>query len=966
MTLLYVATTIVSTLIASHTNVLHADALGSFALPTAQEGRAIPAVFGTVMLKGGNTVWWGDLRSHGYKAGSTVGLIVGDVIGAVLTGVIGLGLELLSWFSRPVIGFQYFLGVQFALCQGPVDALVGIQADVKGLTYTPTTILNGNGTENYIELAVNSPKLFGGTVPGGGGGIVGEIRFYRGLQTQQPDDYLTAKQNRVVTDQSGMGYTFSGAGNGTLTSLVAGAAALNETITITAAGIDTNPAHSTYQKSKFNVVGSISGTIINSVANAEGSNSCWADQPFSGHPDRIDFIINTGSTQFAIGDVFTVKTLHSHLSPAYRGLCQAVFKQLYVGTSSYLKPMAFVVQRCPDGLGLGPSIANINGDANPALAIYDALTNIDWGLGVPPARIDPVSFTAAATTLATEGLGVSMQFDTQETADNLIGEILRHADGLLYTDPATGLWTLKLARADYVASSLPILTVDNVDLVRGYSRGSWQETTNSLALTFLSRLNNFNQRVVRAYDPANISVTNEVRPQTIAFLGISSEAAAGLIATRTLKTLTYPLAKITIEANRAAWSFRPGGVFKLTWVPLGIANQIFRITRIAYGELTDGKITIDAVEDIFGIEDTAFVAPPVSGWANPLGAPVAPAAEELVEAPYQMVSAAGLAEGIYSIALCARGDGTSKSYQVWLNEGAGDFLSNQIFGFAPVGLLAAIYPAATPATDPTGFSLTVAGDVDLSFLGSANSAADLPNGVNLLLIDQEIMSWQTVTANSDGTFTISGIMRGVMDTVPADHAAGATAWFFTEGAGLAKTIPYAADTTVEAKLLPENNFGTFPITSASYITLTTNSRFARPYPPGDLCMQSLGYGARYTKVYGGITLTWKSRNRLTQTAGATLIKQDAGDITPEAGTTYTAKVLLNGTLARTVTGISSETWTYTGAMRVADDPDGTKIVTIEIFSNANSLDSFMPNAISNVLMTGFGEDFGNFFGGMQS
>ncbi len=628
--------------------------------------------------------------------------------------------------------------------------------------------------------------------------------------------------------------------------------------------------------------------------------------------------------------------------------------------------MAFVVRRCPDGLGLGPSIANINGDANPALAIYDALTNVDWGMGIPPARIDPVSFTAAATTLATEGLGVSMQFDTQETANNLIGEILRHADGLLYTDPATGLWTLKLARADYTASTLPILTVDNVELVRGYSRGSWQETTNSIAVIFLSRLNNFNQRVVRAYDPANISVTNEVRPQTIAFLGISNEAAAGLIATRMLKTLTYPLAKITLEVNRVAWNFRPGGVFKLTWVPLGIANQIFRITRIAYGELIDGKITIDAVEDIFGIEDTAFVAPPVSGWANPLGAPLAPVAEELVEAPYHMIAAAGIPAGIYALALCARGDGTSKSFEVWLNEGAGDFLSNEIFGFTPIGLLAAIYPAATPATDPTGFSLTVAGEVDLTFLTSASSAADLPNGANLLLIDQEIMSWQTVTPNADGTFTISGIMRGVMDTVPMDHASGATVWFFTDGAGLAKTIPYAADTTVEAKLLPKNNFGTFPITSASYITLATNSRFARPYPPGDLCMQSLSYGARYSKVYGGLTVTWKSRNRLTQTAAGTLIKQDAADITAEAGTTYTAKVLLNGTLVRTVTGISAETWTYTGEMRVADDPDGTKLVTIEIFANANSLDSFMPNAIPNVLMTGFGENFGNFFGGVQT
>lgn len=941
---MFVASTVVGALLAPHPHI-SPSALGDFSIPTAQEGRAIPVVFGTVMIKGGNTVWWGDLKAVPIKSG-------------ILATILSFGLA-------QVRGYKYFLGVQFALCQGPVDSLVGIQADVKEVPYTSSTVLNGNGTENYIQLTVTGDKLFGGTQVGGEGGISGTINFYRGLQTQQPDDYLASVQNRVLTDQSGMGYTFSGVGNGTLTSLVAGSVALNETITITAAGIDGNPAHSTYQKMKFNVAGSISGTITNKVSNPEGSNSCWADQAFSGNPDRIDFIINTGSTQFAVGDTFTVKTLHSHLFPAYHGLCQAVFKQLYVGISNYPKPMAFVVERCPDGLGLGSSIANINGDANPAEAIYDVLTNTEWGMGVPPSRIDPVSFTAAATTLATEGLGVSMQFDSQETADNLIGEILRHADGLLYTDPATGLWTLKLARADYDASTLPILTVDNVDLVRGYSRGSWQETTNSVALTFLSRLNNFNQRVVRAYDPANISVTNEVRPQTIAYLGLSNEAAAGLIATRTLKTLTYPLAKITIETNRAAWNFRPAGVFRLTWVPLGIANQIFRITRIAYGELTDGKITIDAVEDIFGIEDTAFVAPPLSGWANPLGAPAAPAAEELVEAPYHLISAAGLPEGIYSLALCARGDGTSKSYEVWLNEGAGDFLSNEIFGFSPIGLLSAIYPAATPATDPTGFSLEVAGDVDLSFLTSANSAADLPNGVNLLLIDQEIMSWQTVTANSDGTFTISGIMRGVMDTVPVDHASGATVWFFTDGAGLAKTIPYATDTTVEAKLLPKNNFGTFPITSASYITRATRSRFARPYPPGDLTMQSESYGTRYSSTLGDLLVAWQSRNRLTQTAGATLVKQDVPDIAGESGQTFKVVVQLAGVTVRTVTGITSpENYTYSAVQRQTDDGDGTKAVTLEVFSNANALDSFMPNQLT-ATMSGFGLAFGTFFGGLQ-
>ena len=941
--LLTVATTVVGALLAPHPHI-YPSALGTFSLPTAQEGRAIPVVFGTVMIKGGNTVWWGDLKAVPIKASAF------DII--------------LSFGMAQIRGYKYFLGVQFALCQGPVDALTGIQADTKSLPYTATTILNGNGTENYIELNVTGGNLFGGTNVGGDGGISGIINFYRGLQTQQPDDYLSGVQNRVVTDQSGIAYAFSGVGNGTMTSLTAGAVALNETITITCNGVNSNPSdpNGHYQKAFFKVVGSISGTIVDT--NSGDSGGCWADTAFTHSPDRIDFTIVTGSTQFSSGDAFTVVTLHSHLFPAYHGLCQAVFKQLYVGISNYPKPMAFIVRRCPDGLGLGSAIANINGDANHALAIYDLLTSVTYGMGVPPGRIDPVSFTAAAQTLATEGLGISLQFDTQETADQIIGEILRHADGLLYTDPATGLWTLTLARANYVASTLPILTVDNVLLVRGYGRGSWAETTNALCITFLSRSNNFNERVVRAYDPANISVTGEVRPETIAFLGLSNEAAAGLIATRTLKTLTYPLAKITIEANRAAWDFRPGGVFKLTWVPLGIANQIFRITRIAYGELTDGKITIDAVEDIFGIEDTAFVAPPISGWVNPLGAPLAPVAEELVEAPYHLLAMAGVTEGIYAMALAARGDGTSKSYQVWLNEGAGDFLSTEIAGFAPIGLLAAKYAAATPATDPTGFSLTVSGDVDLTFLASANSAADLPNGANLLLIDQEIMSWQTVTANADGTFTISGIMRGVMDTVPVDHAAGATVWFFSNGSGLAKAVPYAADTTVQAKILPTNNFGTFPITSASYITLTTNSRYARPYPPGDLQMQAQAYGVRYTDTYGDLTVTWKSRNRLTQTAGATLIKQDAADIAGETGQTFTVKIVINGVTVRTVTGLTVETYTYTAVDRVADASTTLQPVTIEVFSNANALASFMPNQLT-AQMTGFGMDFGNFFGGIQ-
>lgn len=894
------------------------------------------------MIKGGNTVWWGDLKSKAIKVGGGI----------------------LSFGRTQTTGYKYYLGLQFMLCHGPVDALVEIQADAKHIPGTQSVVNNGNGSENYIDFEATGDKLFGGTGPGGGGGISGTIRFYRGLQTQQPDDYLGAKQGRVTTDQSGIGYTFHGVGNGGITSLSAGSSSLEETFTITFHSIDSNVLHSTFGKAKWDIVGSISGTLSNDVANPEGSHALWSDQAFSN--SRINVTIHTGSTQYASGDFFTIKTLHSQVAPTYRGLCYAVLKQLYVGTSNYLKPPVFIVRRCPNPLGAGSGF-NISGDANPAYCIYEVLTNVDYGLGIDPSRIDATSFSTAAAALASESLGISMMFDQQASADQLLGEILRHCDGVLYTDPQTGLWTIKLARADYDPTTLPVLTVDSVIGTPDYSRGSWRETTNLVNIRYASRAANFDDRSIRAYDPANVAVTGEVRPQNIDFKGLSNSTSAALVATRVLKTLTYPLAKMKIVANRNAWQFRPGGVFKFTWVPLGIVNQVFRITRIAYGELLSGKITMDVVEDIFGINDVAFVSPPSSGWINPVGAPLADTADHLEEMPYHIQSEELLGAGIFAMAMGVRNIATAaNNFQIWRDTGAG-FADTATFGdFCPSGLLAGSYPALTAALDSGGFTISAASAIDLNLLEAVTSA-DLTNGKNLALIDNEIVSWQTPTANPDGSYTFAPVLRGVMDTIPADHSAGARVWFFSAGVALANPgPPPTVDLTINDRLLPENSSGVLPVTSASTVSVTTRSRTLRPYPPGDLCMQAQAYAVRFSTVTGDLVTTWKSRNRLTQTAAGPLIAQDHADITPEAGTTYSVRITVGGSVIRTVTGIGAETYTYTADQRVTDDPDGTKSVLLEVFSNANSLDSYMPNPLTPTVMTGFGEDFGNYFGGLQA
>src|SRR5919108_2661771 len=101
-TAIYIATTVLSLYLASKSKA-KASALGDFQAPTAEEGRAIPVVFGTVKLAAPNVVWYGDLKSKPLKAGGW--------------GTFGF---------KTTYGYKYFLGMDLVLCHGPVDELTAL------------------------------------------------------------------------------------------------------------------------------------------------------------------------------------------------------------------------------------------------------------------------------------------------------------------------------------------------------------------------------------------------------------------------------------------------------------------------------------------------------------------------------------------------------------------------------------------------------------------------------------------------------------------------------------------------------------------------------------------------------------------------------------------------------------------------------------------------------------------------
>lgn len=324
--------------------------------------------------------------------------------------------------------------------------------------------------------------------------------------------------------------------------------------------------------------------------------------------------------------------------PAYRGVLSLILRQLYIAANNpYIKPWAVRVKRCfRDWYS---AKAEINGAANPAHIVYECLTNAAWGMGYPTASIDDASFRAAADVLSNEGFGLNMIWLQQSKIEQFVKEVMDHIGGVLTTSPSTGRFVLKLVRADYTVATLPILNPDNVIELESFQRAAWGETTNEIVLIY-TKPDTFKETSIAVQDLANIQAQGAVVSQTRRYPGITSDNLAARVAMRDLASVSTPLAKVRLKVNRKAWNLYPGDVFKLEWPALGIAGLVMRIAGVDGGSLTNGAISIDAVEDVFGLPSAVYTASQPTGWTDPVPAPSATTPRRLVEAPYWDVARA--------------------------------------------------------------------------------------------------------------------------------------------------------------------------------------------------------------------------------------------------------------------------------------------------------------------------------------
>lgn len=598
---------------------------------------------------------------------------------------------------------------------------------------------------------------------------------------------------------------------------------------------------------------------------------------------------------------------------AFRDSLTLVFHQgIISANSAYVRPIMPLVQRIYAGWAdecWFPETASIAApnaipdchlcdyDMNPAHIISNVWTDQHQGMAYDPAMIDDAAMRYCAQLLYDEEFGISLYWARQESIENFVAEVCRHADLLQSINPRTGQLRLIALRDDYDIEDLIEITEDDIIEIVEWQETASGEGTNTVTVTYEDR--NGDQQAV-TYQNRAAALHYGVIAQTIDYPGITTAELAMRVAERECRKLGGNFAKGKIKCNRLPWDIMPGAVFVLSHGPEGIGPLVVRVLEWSGGTLTSGAITLNVVQDVFSLKhDVSRFFPQSGEWTAPDTA-AAPCENETVqEMPYWMTrNVYGVAETStmpveagYILALGTRPTPTTTDIDIWSGvPPAAVVQTAEDRGIVPTATLA----AAIDYLDGTDIELADSvdlGDVQPGWLAQIGEGS----GAEIVLVD-----------SIDGQHI--AITRGVLDTVPHQWPIGERLYFISSSPSEWPYSPvqYANGDDVAVKLQAGSRAGEIDIEEAASLSITMASRQARPYPPGNLEINSEAYP---TLLLGPLTVTWAERDRVVQ--GTTIISQDdATDYGPESGTTYNCYAYddSDDTLLDSDTGISAATW----------------------------------------------------------
>ena len=244
-----------------------------------------------------------------------------------------------------------------------------------------------------------------------------------------------------------------------------------------------------------------------------------------------------------------------HTGMYYRNIAYADF-WLDLGESPAMPATAFTVTRyyspsLPDPYNNFSYISGSSSGMNPAVILYDLLTNVHYGYGLSQDLIHTDSFAAANIALNGEDLSCSVVVSTTELY-SIVRAVLDWIDGELIYKEDTGQIGLRLKRKDYTLDQL--LQIHATDIraqTFELQRPSWYATKNVIYVNFNDINRECDQNLVYSEDIGNFNLTGNQRVHEFNFDMFTDPSMAQKVATRLLHRHTYPWSKVSFECFNA-------------------------------------------------------------------------------------------------------------------------------------------------------------------------------------------------------------------------------------------------------------------------------------------------------------------------------------------------------------------------------------------------------------------------------
>lgn len=512
---------------------------------------------------------------------------------------------------------------------------------------------------------------------------------------------------------------------------------------------------------------------------------------------------------------------------------------------------------------------------NASHLLYEVLTNQNWGMGAPTWLMDTGSFMVLAETLYNESFGLSLKWNQQDKIENFASDILDHIQATIFTNPRTGLFSVKALRDDYDLFGVREINPGNAKL-KSFSRKLFGEMSNEIVVSWTNPENEKKQTLTNQ-NLAAMSIQGAPISDNRDYYAVRSAELAQRLLDRDLRTSSAPLASGEWEVDRRFWDVLPGEVLRVNWPKYNLVNLGMRANVVDYGNKGSSKITLSLFEDVFALDKPNSGPPPSSAWNTTRVDPTPMDNVEIFTLPTFL--AAGLVpagtEPAYPEALAAvlayKGGPDIVSYDLYTETIAinGQMLYANLGEKSVIGRIALVTPIYQEAvTQMQGFPLadTLRGPKvgSLAFIGTGGDV-----GMEIALL----RAW-------DANTNMWTLDRGVLDTIPRPWPVGTPVWIVPEDASIADTLEYrSVGETPEYKLLTRTSRGVLTLGAAPTNTGSITARPHAPLRPANVAVNGVAFGEVDATGATQLVVTWSNRNRLFEEGE--VMRWTAASVTPE-------------------------------------------------------------------------------------